>query len=288
MNHLPEHFKLKLATNDDFVIAHKWVSDEEENVTPVLHCRFNLDSDSPIDTYAKLMPLGTREGQIECINEISGWLLGQASGLPLANTAFLASVAADKLPPSQRLAVLTNPDEELFFFCTEAISKSQARAVMHADELAKEQSNWIHCNGTISFDEWTGNTDRHVNNLIRRAKNDFVLIDHGRLLSRRLEGPCWHTAELKDLRATPLSNLLFRHAYTCQSVTLPPALHAGYTKCAHQAAHQKQAMRVALHEISYWCSLVAPGVSAEWLHFLHHRTLNADALLQNRFGQLPF
>lgn len=287
MTPLSEHFQIRLASHESLTLAHKWVSDEEANVTPVLHARFALDPDNPIDAYAKLMHLHTQEGQIECINEISGWLLGRACGLPMAASAFLVSIPADRLPQSRRLPLLARPGEDLIFFCTEAISRSQPHAVLHIEELAKEQSNWTHCNGTISFDEWTGNPDRHLHNLIRRGKNDFALIDHGRLLNRHNHGPCWHAAELDGLHDASLNNLLYTHAYTCQSLTVPAALHAGYLACAHQAAHQEPAMRTALHEISYWCSLIAPGVSASWLHLLHQRTLNADALLKRRFGQLP-
>jgi len=289
MIHLPEVFHVGTATADDFLNPYKWVNDEEKNVCPVLYARFARDH-GKIDAYAKLVKVDTAAGQIECINEISGWLIARACALPVAETAFMTTIYVRDLPDHPLVReYCSDPNAELFFFCTSEISRTQAVGIVPNEALLEEQAQWAHCHATIALDEWLANTDRHLGNLVRKAKNDFALIDHGQLL-RRIPAPppWWQTGELPDLENQPMVNLLHRHVYHCRNITAGPAVTAGFTQCAADAAKQAQNMRKALHEIAFWCSTLAPGHSAAWLNFLHNRTMNARDLLAHRFSVFSF
>lgn len=287
MNHLPDRFQLGTAGPDDYLQAYRWVNDG--NVSPVLHGRFQRD-DGPIDAYAKLMDVHLPEGQIECLNEISGWLLARACGLPVAPSAFLACIRAGDLPNCAALQARAPAAGNLiYFFCTEQISNAQARGVVPTEELLDEQARWAHAHATLAMDEWLGNTDRHLNNLVRTGKDRFTLIDHGQLLRRADQPPpWWQPDELPDLVDTQFQNLLHHHIFLCRNITAPGPVNAAFQRCADSAESQDHNMRSALHEIAFWCGTIAPGHSAQWLHFLHERVKRAKDLLASRFRVLNF
>lgn len=286
MNHLPDQFQVQLAQPDQFLNPYRWVNDEENNFCPVVHARFLLEG-NPIDAYAKLMDLHLPAGQIDCLNEISGWLIAKACGLPVANKAFIASIRASDLPPHAAISQrISDPDQALYFFCTEQITVAQARGLIPNEALVEEQARWDHCHATIALDEWLANPDRHLFNLIRKAKDQFALIDHGQLLRRSNTGPWWHKDELPDLVNVMLNNHLHKHTFHVRNVTAPEAVSAAYSRCVDDAAAQARNLGRVLHEISFWCGAIAPGQSAAWLNFLVNRVQNAKALLASRFRVL--
>lgn len=286
MNYQPAHFQIGLVQPTDFITSYRWVNDTQDNVCPVLHCRFNLEDTGQTDVYAKLVDVGTQQGVIMCLNEISGWLLARSSGLPAAKSAFLAYINGSELPVFQASAlppVLTNGT--YLFFCSQEISPTQAVGIVETENLLEEQAHWPHAHGAITLDEYTGNADRHLRNMVRIAYRDFALIDHGRLLYRNAE-PCWHSDELDDLLDYQFNNSLHYNLYHCRNINSPDAKTNGFTQCSDSAARHAQNMRSVFFEISFWCSKLSPGISAKWLNFLHQRVRRANALLTQRFGLL--
>lgn len=192
------------------------MNDAQGNACPVLHCRFDLAGAGPTDVYAKLVDAATQQGTIMCLNEISGWLLARSSGLPVAESAFLAYIKASELPPFHAGALpATLANGTYLFFCSQEISRTQATGIIETDELLEEQAHWPHAHSTIALDECTGNADRHLGNLVRKAHQDFALIDHGRLLFRGIE-PCWQGDELAGLLDHTFDNLLHYNLVSAQ------------------------------------------------------------------------
>ena len=262
------------------------MNDAQGNACPVLHCRFDLAGAGPTDVYAKLVDAATQQGTIMCLNEISGWLLARSSGLPVAESAFLAYIKASELPPFHAGALpATLANGTYLFFCSQEISRTQATGIIETDELLEEQAHWPHAHSTIALDECTGNADRHLGNLVRKAHRDFALIDHGRLLFRGIE-PCWQGDELAGLLDHTFDNLLHYNLYHCRNINSPAARTKGFTQCSDSAVHQAQDMRSVFFEISFWCSKLSPGSSAQWLDFLHQRMHRANVFLTQRFGLL--
>lgn len=284
MIYQPDLFHVGTATPNDHMHPYRWVNASEGNTCPVVHSRFKREGATEVDAYAKLMDLHLPSGRIELINEITGWLLSKACGLPVADSAFVAGIRAGDLP-HDLLATLSSstPTDVLYFFCTEEISESQARGIVPTDTLIEEQSKWLHSHATLALDEWLANADRHVGNLVRRSKDDFVLIDYGRLLARNPVPPWWAPDELGGLQSTPFANHLHHNTYVFRNITNPRSVTAGFEDCARKAQLQSDAMRRALFEIAYWCSEIAPGHSSDWLAFLVARVQNARQLLADRF-----
>lgn len=56
--------------------------------------------------------------------------------------------------------------------------------------------NWPHVARVAVFDELVGNDDRHLENLIRRGRHDYTLIDNERILF----GEPWFKLDLNELR----------------------------------------------------------------------------------------
>lgn len=276
---------------DTFLNPYAWVNAEEGNVCPVLHCRFDLQEAEPLDIYAKAVDLHSMAGRVMCLNEITGWLLAQTYGLPTAERAFMASIRAAELPPFSGATPLPAADAggSLYFFCTQAISRSQARGIIANEALLNEQACWPHAHDTITLDETTGNSDRHLNNLVRKSAGNFALIDHGRLMHRDAadDAPSWQTHELEDLIDARLKNLLHFHAYNCRGISAPAAVAEGLEQCRSSARHQAKNMRRVFYEISCWCATLLPGASARWLELLNQRLHRIDTLLHYRFGLLP-
>lgn len=284
MNFQPDLFHVGTATPNDHLHPYRWVNASEGNTCPVVHSRFKREGATEVDAYAKLMHLHQPSGRIELINEITGWLLPKACGLPVAQSAFVAAIRAGDLPPDL-LATLhnTTAQDVLYFFCTEEVSQSQARGIVPTETLIEEQAKWLHSHATLALDEWLANADRHVGNLVRRGKDDFVLIDHGRLLARSPVPPWWSQGELAALQDARFDNLLHHHTYVYRNINHPKAVAAGFEDCTQKAQLQADAMRRALFEIAYWCSKIAPGHSSDWLAFLVSRVQNARQLLADRF-----
>lgn len=286
MIYQPAHLQLGLVPPSDFITPYHWMNDAERNACPVLHCRFDPAGAGPTDVYAKLVDAATAQGAIMCLNEISGWLLARSCGLPVAPSAFLAYIKASELPPFHASALPPAlADGTYLFFCTQEISRAQATGIVANDELLEEQAHWPHAHGAMALDEYTGNADRHLHNLVRKARRDFALIDHGRLLYRSAE-PCWHADELESLLSHAFDNLLHHHLYHCRNINSPAARTKGFNACSDSAAQQAQNMRSVFYEISFWCSKLSPGSSAQWLNFLHQRMHRATTLLTQRFGLL--
>jgi hypothetical protein len=295
MNYQHQHFRVGLAVPGSFITSYGWTNDTEASACPVLHCQFDLPSTGTVDAYAKVIDVTTQQGVIMCLNEISGWLLARAGGLPVAESAFLAYIRTDELPA---FAYGTLPAEQAggvrLFFCTQAISRAQATGLVRTEALIAEQTQWPHMHGTLALDEYTGNSDRHTGNMVRKSAGEFVLIDHGRLLFRnpaepgapKAHDPCWEVSELTNLLEHAFKNILHHNIYLYGNISSAAARTDAFKKCAESALEQAQNMRSVFFEIAYWCSKLSPGASAQWLEFLNERMSRINDLLSKRFGLL--
>ncbi|RRD43517.1 hypothetical protein EII18_02940 [Comamonadaceae bacterium OH3737_COT-264] len=286
-----DHFAIGILPAESFVTAYEWTHGRHGNVTPVIHARF-VDSDgTEFDAYAKPFAHNSEYDTTLALNEATGWLLARACGLPVPDRAFFTTLALEELPVYTGCAPLPCDSQgRMLCFATQDIGPTAVRGLFSEDSLIQEQANWSRCNDTIAFDEAIANPDRHLFNLLRRRCNDFVLIDHGFLLRQHETYPeHWKPGALAQMVATPLDNLLHLNTYICQSRTAPAICMSAYQACEAFMQQQRPQMQRALFEISFWCSKLLPGRSAQWLRFLYDRFEPAQValLLQKRFGLLP-
>lgn len=289
--HQPGQFSIGYVDADHFLGPYSWTSDRDGNLNPVLHARFQWQ-DGEIDGFAKpFCPHNTFQAT-QALNEVTGWLIARACGLPVAERAFFSVINADELPAYCGPLPLPAPDADgkLLCFTTQAMSNTAVRGRYNTDMLVREQSAWPLCDATIAFDEAVANSDRHAFNLLRRAENDFALIDHGFLL----RDPCsaypvhWEGGALGALTNRPFPNLLHKNTYHLLGRSSKSSARKGLDNCAPLAATIEATLPKLLFELAFWCSKLTPGKSAEWLHFLRQRTTkgNLEHLLNGRFGLL--
>lgn len=286
MNYQPKHFQIGVANPGSFITSYGWHNDTQISACPVLQCQFELSDTGPTAAYAKVVDLTTQQGVIMCLNEISGWLLARAGGLPVAETAFLAYIRTRELPAFTHGQLPPELDGEVrLFFCTQEISRTQATGLADSSSLIAEQTRWPHLHATLALDEYTCNSDRHPGNMVRKSAADFVLIDHGRLLFRDAE-PCWQASELADLLDHTFMNAVHHNVYLYGNINSCGARTDAFKRCSDSALHQAQNMRSVFFEIAYWCSQLCPGTSARWLDFLNERMRRINEHLSKRFKVL--
>lgn len=282
--------RIELLQADQFRNAYDWTHDVQGNVSPVLHARFLGEHE--FDGYVKPFEWGNIAQCTTTLNEVTGWLLAQASGLPCAPRAFFIQLPLAQLPPYTGPAPLPKPDANgnVLCFGTEAVANTAVRALHTTQMLATEQSQWPFNDQTIAFDEGAGNSDRHIFNLVRRAARDYVLIDHGYLL--RTLGAAypshWGNSTLEGMVGSTFDNHLHYNTYPLMGRNSPTVCQEGCTKGLHFADTLNKALRHSLFEVSFWCSKLMPGTSERWLQFLNARMKREQMaeLLHRRFGTI--
>ncbi|MDR0273851.1 MAG: hypothetical protein LBI48_00605 [Burkholderiaceae bacterium] len=286
-----KHMAVKLFRPEQFITPYDWTHGRDGNVNPVLHARF-CSEEGLFDGYAKPFSYGDEIQSTFILNEVTGWLLARASGLPVPERAFFTQINCPELPPYTGPTSLPTPDAHgrILCFVTQAVSNTAARGVFNTGDLVAEQSAWPRCDDTIAFDEAVANPDRHCFNLVRRAQRDFVLIDHGLLLHRKGQPypDYWADGQLENLASEQFQNLLHQNAYLSQQRTSPSVSCPALDNCVKFIDSAQLEMQRTLFEISYWCSQLLPGRSARWLHFLYSRQQpdQIRPLLTKRFGLL--
>lgn len=279
-----------LYNTERFVTHYDWTYGREGNVNPVLHARF-ASTEGEFDGYAKPFNIRSTHDATTTLNEVTGWLLARASGLPCPERAFFIAIPANTLPSYGGLTALPPEDAHgnLLCFVTQSASSAAVRALFDTQLLVREQSTWSHCDNTIAFDEGIANADRHAFNLLRRGEKDFVLIDHGFLLRDAAAYPThWEDGSIESKVVKGFDNLLHNNTYHFLNRTTPPVRSAACAKGLEFREKLESAIRRSTFEIAFWCSQLLPGASARWLRFLYSRVQQAPMahLLAQRYGLL--
>lgn len=290
----PSKMAIEIFQSGQFITSHEWTYSRDGNVNPVLHARFVTETDEFFDGYAKPFALNDHADATMMLNEVTGWVIARACGLPVPQRAFFIPLSLAELPQYTGTTALPPADSngQVLCFVTQAVANTAIRAVYNTEMLVKEQSKWGQCNETITFDEGIANTDRHAFNLLRKAAGEFVLIDHGFLL-RQKDVPYpshWAIDFLHQHVDHSFSNLLHQNAYMALSRTSPAICAPAYASSGVFASKMEAAIRSTMFEIAFWSSKLLPGRSASWLQFLYSRTQQAQmvTLMAKRFGLLQF
>ena len=292
IDYQPRNMAIELYQPRQFITSHDWTFGRDGNVNPVLHAQFSTEAGAYFDGYAKPFTLGDHLDSTVMMNEVTGWLLARACGLPVPQKAFFIPLALAELPPYTGKARLPHADGNghILSFVTEAVANTAVRAVYDTELLVKEQSQWSQCDQTITFDEGVANADRHAFNLLRRASGDFVLIDHGFLLHQPNSSypSHWEAGFLDRHLDHSFSNLLHHNTYTSMGRNAPAVRTEGCAISTKFAEKLESALRSIMFETAFWCSKLLPGKSASWLRFLYSRTQKQrlSALIAKRYGVL--
>lgn len=256
-----------------------WASADDKHVNNVHIARFNHPVHGSCKAYVKMFPSegGANRG---LINEITGYLLTRAAGIPQPDFAFIAEIPLSKLPKVP--AWLSAAGVETYpGFCTQRLDGKAAAFKVpdtKVDKVRKAVEGWKHLPSTVTLDECSSNTDRHFNNLIRMGKNNFAVIDSDRLAS--VPGNRhWKVATLKHDYL--YRNRLSEHMWD----------HKPKDKIVNQIMGAVDTTKVAFSnaesEIDYWASLLLSDTDKNaFMDFLSGRAEYLNYLLGSRYNRL--
>lgn len=284
-----QHFRTGLYQPDQFLTAFNWTNAQDGNVSPVLRSKFQDENGNTFEGFAKPFSTQDKSQALVTLNEVTGWLLAKSIGLPCADRAFFIPIALNEMPdfPFGNLPA-ANSNGLVMCFVTESISETAVRGLFTTEELVTEQSKWTHTDKTIAFDEALANADRHPGNLIRKAANDFYLIDHGRLGFIPYRYPIYEDPDSEKLTEFGFENVLHHNCYLFLNRTNPVVTAEGVKNGLDFAKQLPDSIRKNAFELAFWCNSLLPGYSAKWLNFLYSRSQPElmSTLLHKRFGVL--
>ncbi|WP_252715986.1 hypothetical protein [Acinetobacter guillouiae] len=143
-----------------------------------------------IDSYVKLFPADVRTKEL--INESFGFLLAGTVNLPQSNRAALIKLDVSEFSIDTSNDSFASDNGFVYGWVTSSLGGDNLRKTFFknypdhttSDEAQKLMiflNNWSHFPSLIAFDDWIGNIDRNIGNLIFINKNNVAIIDHGRL-----------------------------------------------------------------------------------------------------------
>lgn len=122
---------------------------------------------------------------IELAKELIGTALATAAEIPVPR-AFLVFAYEDEFP-AQHAPQWPDTGEAVLF----ATFRDTERAWKHVEHGGKAVKDALHAwskfPDLVAFDEWVANGDRHDRNLLFAGADEFLAIDHARILA----GPAW-------------------------------------------------------------------------------------------------
>ncbi len=260
-----------------------WITDVD-NANPVFVASFKHPLEyKPIDMYAKIYSLS---GTDRCIfNEILGYLMANALGLPQPKHACIALIPTDKLSRNIEGGVLTSSlNKEVFqrevfpVFCTSKIDKSETafQYSERTDAMVSELAKWPDIGKAIAVDNTIANIDRHTNNLLRTGLNRYYLIDNGSLVN----GQGWEPSDLlpNENFCNALLQLSEDHINPAQASKIRG--HA-ITACDQ---HSDALLDIST-ELKYWINTLYMQKQSDYnqfMDFIDYRVNNAHGLLTSR------
>jgi hypothetical protein len=113
------------------------------------------------------------------VNEVCGYLLAGAAGLPVADQALIVELPSERIAEMHPDYASRLPGTNVPVWASRDIG---GRQLPHDTELASQLlRGWPDIGDLIAFDSWVVIPDRSAANLARRGLRNLVLIDHGHL-----------------------------------------------------------------------------------------------------------
>lgn len=262
-----------------------WQNEITPSSQPVLYLTINHPEAGKLRAYAKLQKEG--EGVKRTLNELTGWALAAACGLPTCEYAGTITLPYEALPYYQGSPPPVTQKKPLDFFWCSEIDAVQLTIGINCQTLAEKLLNWAHAADTIALDAWTGNNDRHINNMVfsGNEKEPFYLIDHGHLCGSTPDA-VWTPESLADPLA-PQQNVLLKNITAAAAGKQTPASSRQFTQAC--AAAQKHRDRDALSKAQF--PAVAKQLTIDekssFDAYLSERLKHAALLLADLYSQLP-
>lgn len=208
-------------------------------------------------------------------NEIAGYIVAHSRGLPLPRNACLARIPAAAVPERRqhcrKIYEWVQQTKLIPVFCTSAV---QALAIPESMR-EKDIADWPTLAAAVVLDDSIANTDRHPHNLLRTGKNQYILIDHGILLTETDLSGNWTAADIDGSKhyRNQLADLAAHHHKTAAVIDAAERL-PGITP-------------PAWNELQFWAKhLLTEEESELFLNFCRQREESASCLLKTRYNMI--
>lgn len=194
--------------------------------------------------YVKAFPTNSKA----LANEVAGWLLCRALGIPCPPRAYLCLVPIRKLRklfPDRRWP--GRDDDAHPCFATEDMHNAPVTLISETDSLAwrAQVQQWPHLPAAIALCHWLHNIDSNPGNLLHIPPNDFALIDHADIFG----GQKWDHRSIKQL-----GHLHNKLLYLSYGNLPPPPVITEIEASAKKHAHAWQSVKDAI--IEWWQDLL--------------------------------
>lgn len=142
-----------------------------------------------IESFVKLFPVNTRIKEI--INESFGFLLAKSARLRQTTRAALIKLDVSEFPIDTKTDSFAAANGFVYGWVTASLGGKDLKkmylnnppdiAANEAQQIMSLLGAWPNFKALVAFDDWVGNIDRNIGNLIFINKDDIGVIDHGRI-----------------------------------------------------------------------------------------------------------
>lgn len=142
-----------------------------------------------IESFVKLFPVNTRTKEI--INESFGFLLAKSARLRQTTRAALIKLDVSEFPIDTKTDSFAAANGFVYGWVTASLGGKDLKkmylnnppniAANEAQQIISLLGSWSNFKALVAFDDWVGNIDRNIGNLIFIKKDDIGVIDHGQI-----------------------------------------------------------------------------------------------------------
>lgn len=209
-------------------------------------------------------------------NEIAGYCLARAMGVPVADVAGLIFL------PASLLKILHGVESgpALGWVCSDlggregSIAKTVFPMPSDLNSFIDDLKSWPKLPGMLALDEWTANVDRNTGNLYRYGRGRYAVFDHGEMIA----GGDWPSFQ-------PHWNASYLNKILCVLEQKGALTAAERSATVMEAGRAEQVYQQALTEfVFFWSRLLTPSEFALAATFLECRARYGPARLGYRFG----
>lgn len=277
---------IKVLTSESLIRFGDWINDKDGHLNPVFIGEFR-HPDGDITAYCKLYD----ERKKGIINEIIGFLAAYALGISQPQHAFIAMLPSARLPGFAKTAksregnLWMQGKSNVLCFCTSRLDGYSAAIHLNRpidsgwNELCEDIARWQEYGAAVALDENIAHTDRHANNLLRLGRQQYALIDNGRLVNGGDEQWDCTMLDAGRLYDNRLFSLLKHRSGGSPS---NGEIGSKAVLCAEQHPHKLKSIE---EELLFWLNtfLVEPE-GQTFRQFLTDRTKGLPCLLKHRFS----
>ncbi|MNR96749.1 hypothetical protein D3C72_279080 [compost metagenome] len=142
-----------------------------------------------IESFVKLFPVNTRIKEI--INESFGFLLANSANLRQSTRAALIKLDVTEFPIDTATDGFAAANGFVYGWVTSSLGGKDLKKIylnnppninrQEEKQILSLLGSWSNFKSLVAFDDWVGNIDRNIGNLIFIKKDDIGVIDHGQL-----------------------------------------------------------------------------------------------------------